>query len=94
MIPNLILAEFYGVELRVNNEATAAYWYRKLSTYAESLPKELLIQGVKFRFANKGKNLSFFDAAGYVFARKRGLLFVTGDKEFEGLDGVLFVKKD
>lgn len=94
VIPDLILAEFYGVELRVNNEATANYWYRKLSAHAASLPKEVLIRGVKFRFANKEKNLSFFDAVGYVFAKKRGLLFVTGDKEFEGLDGVLFVKKD
>lgn len=94
VIPDLILAEFYGVELRVNNEATANYWYRKLSAYTVSLPKEVLIQGVKFRFANKEKNLSFFDAVGYVFARKKGLLFVTGDKEFEGLDGVLFVKRD
>lgn len=94
VIPDLILAEFYGVELRVNNEATADYWCRKLSAHAASLPKEVLIEGVKFRFANKEKNLSFFDAAGYAFARKRGLLFVTGDKEFEGLNGVVFVKKD
>ena len=93
VIPDLILAEFYGVELRVNNEATADYWYRKLSTYAVPLPKEVMIQGVKFRFTNKEKNLSFFDAAGYVFAKKNGLLFVTGDKEFEGLAGVEFVKK-
>ena len=93
VIPDLILAEFYGVELRVNNEATADYWYRKLSTYAVSLPKEALIQGVKFRFANKDKNLSFFDAVGYVFSKKNGLLFVTGDKEFEGLDGAEFVKR-
>ena len=93
VIPDLILAEFYGVELRVNNEATADYWYRKLSTYSVPVPKEVLIQGVKFRFTNKEKNLSFFDAVGYIFAKKSGLLFVTGDKEFEGLPGVEFVKK-
>ncbi len=67
---------------------------RKLSTYAASVPKEVLIEGAKFRFANKEKNLSFFDAAGYVFAKKKGLLFVTGDREFEGIDDVQFVKKD
>lgn len=94
LIPDLILAEFYGIELRVNNEATAEYWYHKLSPFAVPVPKEVLIQAVKFRFANKGKNLSFFDAVGYVFAKKNGLLFVTGDKAFEGIENVEFVRSE
>ncbi|MBI3036642.1 PIN domain-containing protein [Candidatus Woesearchaeota archaeon] len=93
VIPDLILAEFYAVQLRVHNEATADYWYRKLSAYSVSVPKEVLIECVKFRYSNKEKNLSFFDAVGYVFAKRNGLLFVTGDKAFEDLPGVEFVVK-
>jgi hypothetical protein len=29
---------------------------------------------------------------GYIMAKQRGILFLTGDKEFEGLPGLEFVK--
>jgi len=41
---------------------------------------------------NKKKNLSFFDCAGYIFARENNYKFVTGDKEFENLPNVEYIK--
>ncbi|MBI2550050.1 PIN domain-containing protein [Candidatus Woesearchaeota archaeon] len=93
VVPDVILAEFYGIQLRVDGEATADYWFNKLKGSLAETPIELLINAVKFRYRNKGKNLSFFDAVGYAFAKKNNLLFVTGDSGFEGLPGVRFVKK-
>ena len=42
---------------------------------------------------NKKQNMSFFDCVGYVYARENNIKFVTGDKEFEKKEGVLFIKK-
>lgn len=93
VIPDAILAEFYGVVLREWDEQTAEYWFNKMSPFAQQTTKELLKEAVKFRHENKAKNLSFFDAVGYVYAVKSGHKFLTGDKDFEGLPNVEFVKK-
>jgi len=93
IITDLTLAELYSVQLRMHDEKTANYWFRVMSPYALSVSKEVLIAAVKFRHENKPKNLSFFDAVGYVFAKTKGYKFLTGDKEFEGLKNVEFVKK-
>lgn len=93
VINDLTLAEFYNIMLREYDEATADYWFRKMSPNAKPATKELLRDAVKFRHYSKGKNFSFFDAAGYIFAKQHGYKFLTGDKEFAGLSNVEFVKK-
>ena len=93
VIADPTLAEFYGVLLREFNEQTAEYWFLKMSPYAVQVSKELLKAAVKFRYESRAKNFSFFDAVGYVFAVKNGHKFLTGDKEFESLPNVKFVKK-
>jgi predicted nucleic acid-binding protein len=93
VIPDAVLAEFYGIVLREWDEQTAEYWFRKMSPFAQQTTKELLKEAVKFRHENKDKNLSFFDAVGYVYALKNGHKFLTGDKDFEGMPNVEFVRK-
>ncbi|MBS3099515.1 PIN domain-containing protein [Candidatus Pacearchaeota archaeon] len=92
-ITDLTLAEFYAVLLREEGEKVADYWFRKLERYSVSLDKEILIEAIKFRYAHRKTNISFFDAVGYVFSVKNGYYFVTGDKEFEKFDFVEFKKK-
>lgn len=46
----------------------------------------------RVREKNPKSNLSYIDALGYIMAIKRGFRFVTGDKEFSGLDNVEFIK--
>jgi len=48
---------------------------------------------MKFRKKNKKRNLSYTDCIGYVYATENDLIFLTGDKEFENLENVEFVKK-
>ncbi|OGJ19899.1 hypothetical protein A3K73_01065 [Candidatus Pacearchaeota archaeon RBG_13_36_9] len=50
-------------------------------------------QSVKFRKENKKRELSYADCLGYVIARELNIRFLTGDKEFEDLPNVEFVKK-
>jgi predicted nucleic acid-binding protein len=47
---------------------------------------------MKFRKKNKKRNLSYADCIGYIYALKNNLIFLTGDKEFEDLKNVEFVK--
>ena len=93
IITDITLAEFYYVMLQKYDEAVADVWYKKFSQYSQNVSREVLVKAVTFRYNNKKKNLSFFDAVGYIFAKENGYLFVTGDKEFEEIEGVEFVKK-
>ena len=46
----------------------------------------------EFRIKNSKKKLSYIDCLGYSMAINRNMKFVTGDKQFEGLENVEFVK--
>ena len=45
-----------------------------------------------FRKENSRKKFSYIDSIGYVLAKENRLRFVTGDKAFEGMPNVEFVK--
>ena len=92
IINDLTLAEFYTVLLREEGEKVADYWFKKLERYSLPVTREILIEAIKFRKNHKKQNISFFDAVGYMFSLKNGYYFVTGDKEFENLPNVEFVK--
>ena len=49
-------------------------------------------QASEFRLANSKKKLSYIDCIGYITAKKHGLIFLTGDKGFENMENVEFVK--
>ncbi|HLC97298.1 MAG TPA: PIN domain-containing protein [Candidatus Nanoarchaeia archaeon] len=93
VITDITLAEFYGNLYRKYGLKTAEYWNRKLSPFCRPVPREILIQAIRFRIDHKDKNLSFFDCVGYLYALEERLLFVTGDKEFKQLKGTDFRMK-
>lgn|SRR3989338_7532102 len=92
VVPNSIMAEFYGVLLRDYNEKTEEYIFKELKTFLITEDINILTKAVKFRKEHKKKNLSFFDCVGYIFAKENKMKFVTGDKEFENLPYVEFIK--
>ncbi len=47
---------------------------------------------MQFRLKWKDRKVSIPDCIGYVMAKNLDIKFLTGDKEFEGLDNVEFVK--
>src|SRR3989338_1901532 len=93
IIPELTLAEFYGVLLREFNEKTALYWVEQFQSYSESCSLHIFLSAIQFKQKYSKQNISFFDAIGYMFAQEQGIPFVTGDKEFRDLTGVEFVPK-
>jgi predicted nucleic acid-binding protein len=92
-IPDTTLAEFYGVLLRDFPAQTAEDWLERLAPYSRPVGRGLLLEAIRFRLAHRKQNLSFFDAVGYAFAQSQKIPFVTGDKEFEGMTGVEFMKE-
>ena len=47
---------------------------------------------LRIELKEQGKNLSLIDALGYVLAKRLGIPFLTGDREFKNLDRVEYVK--
>ena len=91
VITDITIAEFYYVLIQRYDESTADFWYRKFAAYCVFVSKDILIKAIKFRYANKKKNLSFFDCVGYIFAVENNYKFLTGDKEFENLKNVVYM---
>lgn len=71
---------------------------RDFFTFLQNLCIELdfdwIPQAVGFRREYKERDLSYADCLGYVIAKKLNIKFLTGDKEFEDLPNVEFVKKN
>lgn len=89
------LLESYYILSEAGDERTAASSLAELGPVAEEVPKELIPAIARFRREERGttgRKFSYADAAGYVYARDRGLTFVTGAHEFEGLPGVWFLR--
>jgi len=95
VIAELTLAEFYNWLLKVHNEQTAEYWFKKFQAYGIPARIELILEAVRFRHEQRKqkKNFSFFDAVGYITAIKHQCVFVTGDYAFKELPHVEFRKR-
>ena len=91
VVTDITISEFYYVLLQRYDVSTADFWYGKFEHYCTDVSRSILIKAVKFRHDNKKKNLSFFDCVGYIFAIENNHKFVTGDKEFQNLTGVMYI---
>ena len=89
---SLNLGELYYFLLREFNEKTANFWLDKLKTCFLNADIDVIIKAMAFKFKNKNKKFSFIDCIGYLLAKEHGLIFLTGDKEFENLLNVEFTK--
>ena len=54
--------------------------------------EEDCFDSVKFRYDNRKGKMSYIDCLGYVLAKNNKIPFLTGDKAFENLPNVKFVK--
>ena len=91
----LNLLEAYYVLMDAGEESLARDVLRELSPVSVELPKDRIPEIAGFRLRKMGatgRRFSYADAAGYVYARDRGLEFLTGAREFEGFEGVRFVR--
>ena len=86
------LAEIYFFSLSNLGQVSSDIVYDKYKRNIVEIDEGSLKEAMKFRHINKKRSLSYADCVGYVYALRNGLLFLTGDKEFEGLKNVEFVK--
>lgn len=88
------LAEIFWIALREYEEEKAEEIYKNYRQCVVEVDDNIIKEAIKFRKkVYKRKKISYADAIGYVYALKHKMKFLTGDKEFEGLDNVEFVKK-
>lgn len=87
----LNLGELYYGLMRDGGKKFAQERYAKIKCMAIQVTEESMKTAMEFRFANSHK-LSYIDCIGYQLARENNLIFLTGDREFEGIENVEFVK--
>lgn len=93
IITDWTLVEFFKTMLKEYDKEKAEHWFRKFTPFCKAVDREILRKAVLFQRENKKANISLFDAVGYLYAKENNLFFVTGDKEFKGKEGILFIQK-
>ena len=86
------LAELCYIILKDFNEEKAKNVYSRFKECVNEVSDDIIFGAMKFRLENKNKKLSYTDCIGYTYALKNNLKFLTGDKEFKGMENVEFVK--
>jgi predicted nucleic acid-binding protein len=90
----LNLMEVYFQVLKIEGEQKADTVHASFSVCCEDYDEHLMKEAMKFRLRMmlNGKDVSYADAIGYQMALKKGLKFLTGDKEFRGMENIEFVR--
>ena len=86
------MAEIYWFSLREYNDKKANEIYDQFKIFVVEIGEGVLKNAMKFKIKNKKSKLSYADCIGYIYAIENNLLFLTGDKEFEKLKNVEYVK--
>lgn len=86
------LAEIYWHAINEYNQEQADEIYKKYKDAVIDIDDETLKEAIKFRKEHKKKDLSYADCIGYIYAKRHNMKFLTGDKGFEGIGNVEFVK--
>lgn len=84
------LAELNYIMKKQKGGGAADRTTRKYCTILVDVAVEDVMNAMDLKMKNK--KLSIPDAIGYTIAKKHGVKFLTGDKEFEGMPNVEFVK--
>ncbi|MDP3728187.1 MAG: PIN domain-containing protein [bacterium] len=89
----LNLFELYYNLLREGREELALELLDKCYPYALDFNKDVLVYAAQFKLLHVKRKLSMADCIGYVMAKKFGIPFLTGDKEFASFENVEFVPR-
>ena len=92
IINDFIFAEFCYQLIR-GREENAEEYLNEVEPAIIKLTTNIIKKAMKFRYQHKKKKMSMTDCVSYFQAKELGIKFLTGDKEFEDLDNVEFVKK-
>lgn len=88
----LNLMELYYQLLAIYNKSDAINLFKRYEDFIVPISNEIIIEAMDFRKLNYKKNLSYVDCIGYLMTRKMNIPFLTGDRQFESMSNVKFVK--
>ncbi len=86
------LAEIYYICLGNFTKTELEKIYNQYKKSVVEISDEVLKEAISFRKEHKKQSLSYTDCIGYIYAKRSNMKFLTGDKEFENLENVEFVK--
>ena len=92
IINDFIFAELCYVLIR-EKYPNADKYLDKYSKHIIHASHDVINKAMKFRHKHQKRKMSMTDCISYFMAKELGIKFLTGDKEFENLDDVEFVKK-
>ena len=81
----------YGMLLESGKEY-ADLMYDELKKYCVEIDDEIIKNANSLKAHHRKQNLSYVDCIGYVIAKSRNIKFLTGDKQFSGMDNVEYIK--
>lgn len=90
-INNFIFAELC-YNLFKDKDKNAKEHIMKYSKHINSVKPEWIEEAMEFRLKWKDRKVSMTDCISHIMAKKLGIKFLTGDKEFENMENVEFVK--
>ena len=91
-LTKLNLFELYYNLLRDSGEEVAKKSLTKYSNFVTDFNEDIIENAAKMKFIFKKQDMSMVDCIGYIKAKQLGIKFLTGDKQFEFLPDVEFVK--
>ena len=92
IINQFILAELCYCLLKEAGIEKAFEYSDKYGRFVSSIDTSAIKEAAAFRYQHKKQKIAFTDAIGYIQAKKLGIKFLTGDKEFESLPNIEFIK--
>jgi len=88
----LNLMEVYYSALVNSTAKNANNYYDALLSQCVEFSDLTIKEAMQFRYEKRKQHLSYVDAIGYQLSLELNVPFLTGDKEFENLENVEFVK--
>jgi len=86
------VGEIYNIILREKGKSSADDWFNCIDFELLEISPDVMVKSVYFRHTHKNSNISSTDAVGYMLSLKHNLNFLTGDRQFENMENVEFVK--
>ena len=83
---------YYALRRREIDRKKVQLFVKRVEELCQEIPSKDLYGAAEFKLKMRKFRLSYADCLGYVMALKLGVKFLTGDKEFQDLPNVEFVK--
>lgn len=84
--------EVYYHLIKENLFHEAELFFNRFEQFCVPIGPNAIKDASRFRLANTKADVSFIDALGYVIAQQHRIKFLTGDKAFQKMPNVMFVK--